>query len=79
MHANGRGWHTAEALPHVIEELRKRGFEFATVSELLAKGEPIIADSCYELKQGDQYEVRQALSGGAASRYATAGWKRGRR
>ena len=53
MHANGRGWHTAEALPHVIEELRKRGFEFATVGELLAKGEPIIAESCYELKPGD--------------------------
>jgi peptidoglycan-N-acetylglucosamine deacetylase len=53
MHANGRGWHTAEALPHLIEELRKRGFEFATVSELLAKGEPIIADSCYELRPGD--------------------------
>ena len=53
MHANGRGWHTAEALPLLVEDLRKRGFEFATVSELLAKGEPIIADSCYELKPGD--------------------------
>ncbi len=53
MHANGRGWHTAEALPQLIEDLRKRGFEFATVGELLAKGEPIIADSCYELKPGD--------------------------
>ena len=53
MHANGRGWHTAEALPLVIADLRKRGFEFATVGELLAKGEPVIADSCYELKPGD--------------------------
>ena len=53
MHANGRGWHTAEALPELIEDLRKRGFEFATVGELLAKGEPVIADSCYELKPGD--------------------------
>ena len=53
MHANGRGWHTAEALPLLIEDLRKRGFEFATVGELLAKGEPIIADSCFELKPGD--------------------------
>ncbi len=53
MHANGRGWHTAEALPLVIDDLRKRGFEFATVGELLAEGEPIIADSCYELKPGD--------------------------
>ncbi|MGO9544958.1 MAG: polysaccharide deacetylase family protein [Rhodomicrobium sp.] len=53
MHANGRGWHTAEALPLVIADLRKRGYEFATVGELLEKGEPIIADSCYELKPGD--------------------------
>ena len=53
MHANGRGFHTAGALPLLIADLRKRGFEFATVSELLAKGEPVIADSCYELKPGD--------------------------
>ncbi|MGB9025544.1 MAG: polysaccharide deacetylase family protein [Rhodomicrobium sp.] len=53
MHANGRGWHTAEALPLVIADLRKRGFEFATVGELLEKGEPVIADSCYEVKPGD--------------------------
>ena len=53
MHANGRGWHTAEALPLLIEDLRKRGFEFATVGELLAKGDPIAVDECYELKPGD--------------------------
>ena len=53
MHANGRGWHTAEALPLMIEDLRKRGFECATVSELLAKGEPVIAKECYENKPGD--------------------------
>ncbi|MBT3071848.1 polysaccharide deacetylase family protein [Rhodomicrobium sp. Az07] len=53
MHANGRGHHTAEALPRMIEEFRKRGFGFATVSELIAKGEPVIKDSCYELKPGD--------------------------
>jgi peptidoglycan/xylan/chitin deacetylase (PgdA/CDA1 family) len=53
MHANGRGHHTAEALPRMIEELRKRGFGFATVSELIARGEPVIKDTCYELKPGD--------------------------
>ncbi len=53
MHANGRGFHTAEALPLLIADLRARGFEFATVGELLEKGEPIAADSCYELKPGD--------------------------
>jgi peptidoglycan-N-acetylglucosamine deacetylase len=35
MHVNGRGWHTSEALPEIIQALRAKGFVFATVSELL--------------------------------------------
>lgn len=35
MHANGRGWHTAEALPLVIEYLRSRGYTLVTVSQLI--------------------------------------------
>ena len=35
MHINRRGWHTAEALPQIITELRKRGFKLVTVSELI--------------------------------------------
>jgi hypothetical protein len=35
MHMNGRGWHTAAALPGVIDELTRRGFAFTTVSELI--------------------------------------------
>jgi len=35
MHANGRGWHTAEALPKIIRSLREQGFRLVTVSELL--------------------------------------------
>ncbi len=35
MHINARGWHTAEALPEIIEKLRQRGFTFVTVSRLL--------------------------------------------
>lgn len=34
MHMNGRGWHTAEALPAVIRSLRKRGYRLVTVSKL---------------------------------------------
>ena len=34
MHMNGRGWHTAEALPAVIKGLRKRGYRLVTVSQL---------------------------------------------
>ena len=37
MHINQRGWHTAEALPEIITRLRKRGFTFVTVSELLSQ------------------------------------------
>jgi peptidoglycan-N-acetylglucosamine deacetylase len=35
MHANGRGWHTAEALPGIIEQLRSQGYTLVTVSQLL--------------------------------------------
>lgn len=37
MHANGRGWHTAEALPAIIDELRAKGLALVTVSELLGE------------------------------------------
>ncbi|MEZ5870459.1 MAG: polysaccharide deacetylase family protein [Nitratireductor sp.] len=53
MHANGRGWNTAKALPVAIPELRRRGFEFVTVTELLQMGEPVAARECYERKPGD--------------------------
>ncbi len=35
MHANGRGWHTAEALPRIIQSLREEGFTLVTISDLL--------------------------------------------
>jgi peptidoglycan/xylan/chitin deacetylase (PgdA/CDA1 family) len=35
MHVNGRGWHTAQALPVVIQRLRERGYTFVSVSQLL--------------------------------------------
>ncbi|MEW6402748.1 MAG: polysaccharide deacetylase family protein [Chloroflexota bacterium] len=43
MHANGRGWHSAEALPSIIEYLQSRGFVLVTVSQLLGL-EPILAE-----------------------------------
>jgi peptidoglycan/xylan/chitin deacetylase (PgdA/CDA1 family) len=52
-HANGRGRGTAAALPRIIDNLRAKGFEFVTVSELLAAGTPEAVDECYELKRGD--------------------------
>ncbi len=58
-HANGRGQHTAEALPLFVPQLRARGFEFVTVSELLAAGTPEVASTCYERHPGDneRYDV----------------------
>jgi peptidoglycan/xylan/chitin deacetylase (PgdA/CDA1 family) len=34
-HVNGRGYHTAEVLPIIIKELKKAGYQFVTVSELI--------------------------------------------
>ncbi|MFG1391925.1 polysaccharide deacetylase family protein [Xanthobacter agilis] len=53
MHANGRGKHTAEALRRLVPALRAKGYRLVTVSELLAAGRPVIADTCYSLKPGD--------------------------
>lgn len=53
MHANGRGKHTAEALHRLIPALKAKGYRFVTVSELLAAGQPVIADTCYSMKPGD--------------------------
>jgi peptidoglycan/xylan/chitin deacetylase (PgdA/CDA1 family) len=52
-HANGRGHGTAEALPGLISAFRERGYEFVTVSELLAAGKPVSSSECYELRPGD--------------------------
>jgi peptidoglycan/xylan/chitin deacetylase (PgdA/CDA1 family) len=35
MHANGQGWHTAEALPEMISFLRSKGYKLVTVSKLI--------------------------------------------
>jgi len=40
LHMNGRGWHTAEALPGLVAGLRARGYMLVTVSELLRAARP---------------------------------------
>lgn len=52
-HGNGRGWNTAAALPLFIPKLKAMGYSFVTVSELIARGQPVIADSCYDTHPGD--------------------------
>lgn len=59
-HANGHGRNTAEALKIAIPKLKAEGYRFVTVSELLAAGEPVIAQSCYTERPGDQYRYAQA-------------------
>ena len=34
-HINGRGWHTAESLPAIVAELRRRGYGFVTLEDAL--------------------------------------------
>lgn len=68
MHANGRGFHTGEALARIIPELKARGFGFLTVSELLARGKPVAAATCYGERPGDTavYDRRwRGLTSGA--------------
>jgi peptidoglycan-N-acetylglucosamine deacetylase len=38
MHMNGRGWNTAQALPDILSELRRKGFRFVTVGAMLRDG-----------------------------------------
>jgi len=77
-HANGRGWHTSEAVPRIVKELRARGYELVTVSELLSApgAQPVYSDTCYDFKPGDtdrydalalRLEQRHGRSSGAAS------------
>jgi peptidoglycan/xylan/chitin deacetylase (PgdA/CDA1 family) len=53
-HANGKGWHTAEALPLFIPPLQQQGYRFVTVAELLRSASQVeTSNLCYELKPGD--------------------------
>ena len=52
-HANGRGYHTADALRIAIPKLTAMGYRFVSVGELLAAGQPVIVDTCYDARPGD--------------------------
>jgi peptidoglycan/xylan/chitin deacetylase (PgdA/CDA1 family) len=73
-HANGRGFHTAEALPRLIDTLTARGWRFVTVSDLLARGRPVVAESCYDAKPGDteRWDARIKASRAAKKAAPTA-------
>ncbi len=52
-HANGRGYHTDEAVPGIVAALKAKGYEFVTVTELMAAGEPVMSPICYDHTPGD--------------------------
>ncbi len=57
-HANGRGWHTEAALPAIVAGLKAKGYDFVTVSGLMAAGEPVMSETCYDLRPGDTDQPR---------------------
>jgi peptidoglycan-N-acetylglucosamine deacetylase len=59
-HANGRGRHTAEALALAIPKLKDEGYRFVTMSELLAAGKPVIAETCYLDRPGTRSRLARA-------------------
>ena len=67
---DGRGWHTSEAVPRFVAALKKKGYRFVTVSQLLAAGRPVAANSCYELKPGDNVRYDKILGRGTGDRPA---------
>jgi peptidoglycan-N-acetylglucosamine deacetylase len=77
-HGNGRGWNTAAALPLAIPKLKAMGYQFVTVSELLARGKPVIAATCYDSHPGDtdRYDVLTGLHGKSRSAsQSSGGWQ----
>jgi peptidoglycan-N-acetylglucosamine deacetylase len=61
-HANGRGHGIVGALQRLIPELRQKGYEFVTISQLLDLGKPVAADTCYETRPNDNrhYDTRRS-------------------
>ncbi len=66
-HANGRGWHTAEAMQTLIPALRERGYRFVTVSDLLQAGAPVAVDACYEVRPGDNLKYDRLFGRGTGN------------
>lgn len=52
-HANGKGHGTLGALEDLVPRLRSQGYEFVTVSGLLASGRAVSVPECYEMTPGD--------------------------
>jgi peptidoglycan/xylan/chitin deacetylase (PgdA/CDA1 family) len=67
-HANGRGRHTEAALPDIVAALKAKGFQFVTVTELLAAGEPVMSATCYDSRPGDVDQPRFPHPAVAANR-----------
>ncbi len=74
-HANGRGWHTSQAIRAIIPALKAKGYRFVTVTELLESGKPVYSRTCYDSRPGDtdRYDVvAQRLNGQSVRQKAKA-------
>jgi peptidoglycan/xylan/chitin deacetylase (PgdA/CDA1 family) len=74
-HANGRGWHTSQAIRAIIPALKAKGYRFVTVTELLDSGKPVYSRTCYDSRPGDtdRYDVvAQRLNGQSVRQKAKA-------
>lgn len=63
-HANGRGRATAQALSKFIPQLQAQGYQFVTVSELLASGRAETTTECYEETPGDNLKYDKVFGKG---------------
>lgn len=63
-HANGRGHKTSKSLHLFIPKLKKRGYKFVTVTELLNSGKVKTTKTCYEVKPGDNKRYDQIFGKG---------------
>lgn len=63
-HANGRGHGTAQALSKFIPQLQQQGYQFVTVSELLASGRAETSADCYEETPGDNFKYDKIFGKG---------------
>ncbi len=69
-HANGKGHGTLGAMREIIPKLRSQGYEFTTVSELLATGTPVSAPQCYEIRPGDTLKYDRPIHAKKSSKPA---------
>lgn len=64
-HINGRGYHTAEALPRIVEQLAADGYRFVLLSAYIGEKRhrlpPLLGATISARRKGDDWQNRAAL------------------